>query len=186
MNSMNGKGVTLRLFDFTHVPDPWGREQGRRTFLELLDAVERHAGTTVFRISHEGVNQVDISFAAETVVGLAKRFRGDKGFCLADVTDESVLENWDAAALKHDQPLLVWNKERYQLLGPQPTKGTADALEFALKREEVTATELAKRLKLQLTNASMKLKQLWEQGFLLRQQAVAASGGIEFVYFRIV
>lgn len=182
---MNRMAVTLRLFDFTHAPDPWGREEGRRVFGELLDAVERHAGTMVYRISLQGILRVDISFAAETVVGLAKRFRGDKGFCLTDATDESLLENWDAAALKHDQPLFVWTRDKYRLLGPEPTKGTVEALEFALKRDGVTAAELALKLKLQITNASMKLKQLWEQGFLLRRQSVAASGGIEFLYFRI-
>jgi predicted transcriptional regulator len=31
----------------------------------------------------------------------------------------------------------------------------------------------------------MKFKQLWEQGFLLRRESVADSGGVEFVYQRI-
>jgi hypothetical protein len=35
-----------------------------------------------------------------------------------------------------------------------------------------------------IANASMKFKQLWENGFLLHQERVAGSGGIEFVYFR--
>ena len=36
-----------------------------------------------------------------------------------------------------------------------------------------------------IANASTKFKQLWEQGFLLRQESVADSGGVEFVYQRI-
>jgi predicted transcriptional regulator len=31
----------------------------------------------------------------------------------------------------------------------------------------------------------MKFKQLWEQGFLLRQESTADSGGLEYVYRRI-
>ena len=31
----------------------------------------------------------------------------------------------------------------------------------------------------------MKFKQLWEQGFLLRQESTADTGGVEYVYHRI-
>lgn len=185
MNAMNRKAATLRLFDYMGSPDGWGRTEGRQVFLELLKAVERHAGAIVFRLSLQGVHRIDISFAAETVIELARRYKGDKGFCLVDVRDESLLENWDAAAMKQSMPLLVWHGDKYQLLGLRPTKGNEEALEFALKREEVTAAELAAALKKQINTVSMKLKQLWEQGFLLRRQAVAISGGIEFIYFRI-
>ena len=131
------------------------------------------------------MRRIDISFAAETVVELARRYRKEKGFCLIDVSDEDLLGNWEAAAMKQNQPLFVWMDGKSQIIGLQPSRGNARALEFALKREEVTAAELASALKLQITNASMKLKQLWEKGFLLRRQTAAASGGVEFVYFRI-
>ena len=36
-----------------------------------------------------------------------------------------------------------------------------------------------------LTNASNKFKQLWQQGFLLRQERAAETGGVEYVYYRI-
>ena len=36
-----------------------------------------------------------------------------------------------------------------------------------------------------IANASMKFKQLWEQGFLLREESAADSGGMEYVYSRI-
>jgi hypothetical protein len=131
------------------------------------------------------MKRVDISFAAETVVELAKRFRKEKGFCLVDVSDEDMLDNWEAAATKQNQPLFVWMDGKSRLIGLQPSEGNARPLEFALRREEVTAADLVSAQKLTITNASMKLKQLWEKGFLLRRQTVAPSGGIEFVYFRI-
>jgi hypothetical protein len=36
-----------------------------------------------------------------------------------------------------------------------------------------------------IANASTKFKQLWEQGFLLRRETTAESGGVEYVYCRI-
>ncbi len=182
---MNEKSVTLQLFDFTGGPDAWGRAEGREVFQQLLEAIEKHPGTLVFRVSLKGMRRVDISFAAESVVELARRFRKEKGFCLVDVSDEDMLENWEAAATKQNQPLFVWMDGKSRLIGLQPSEGNARPLEFALRREEVTAAELASAQKLMITNASMKLIQLWEKGFLLRRQTVAASGGIEFVYFRI-
>lgn len=185
MITMNEKPVTLQLFDFTGGPDAWGRTEGREVFQQLLGAIEKHPGTLVFRVSLKRIKRVDISFAAETVVEMAKRFRREKGFCLVDVSDQDMLENWEAAALKQGQPLFVWMDGKSRLIGLQPSEGSVRPLEFALRREEVTAADLASAQKLTITNASMKLKQLWEKGFLLRRQTVAPSGGIEFVYSRI-
>ncbi len=185
MNKMNEKGAKLRLSEYMGGSEGWGRPFGREVFPKLLRAVEEHAGTTIFRVSLEGVKRIDISFADETVIGLAKRFRGDKGFCFVDVSGDDVLENWEAAAIRREQPLMVWRGMRGQVIGPQPSQGNVATLEFALKHEEVTAAELALRLKLQINNASTKLKQLYEQGYLLRRQTVAVSGGIEFIYYRI-
>ncbi|TAM43567.1 MAG: DNA-binding protein [Gammaproteobacteria bacterium] len=185
MRSMNEKSATLQLFDFMGGPDGWGRPRGREVFQELLRGIEEHPGTTVFRVSLKRVQRIDISFAAETVIELAKRYRKEKGFCLIDVDNEDQLEHWEAAAVKQSQPIFVWMDGKSRLIGLQPTKGTARALEFVIKREKATAAELASALKTPVNNASTKLKQLWEKGFLLRRQTVAASGGIEFVYFRI-
>ncbi|HKV08338.1 MAG TPA: DNA-binding protein, partial [Thermoanaerobaculia bacterium] len=59
------------------------------------------------------------------------------------------------------------------------------AFRFALERTGARASEFAAAAQISLTNASTKLKQLWEQGFLLRRENLAPSGGIEFEYFRI-
>ena len=40
-------------------------------------------------------------------------------------------------------------------------------------------------LDLTITNASTKLKQLLEQGYLMRKQEMATSGGVEYLYFPI-
>lgn len=183
---MNENWRNIRLRDFMHGSDAWGHDEGREVFFKLLKAVEDNPGCQVFRISLNGVRRTDASFPRESVIELAKRLRGSKGICLLDASNQDLLDNWDMAAVKKDQPLLVWNPDNsYRILGPQPSRGTKEIFEYVVNASRATAVSAAKALDLKLTNASTKLKTLSEQGFLLRRDEVAPSGGIEFVYFAI-
>jgi hypothetical protein len=178
--------TNLSLLAFMGAPQGWGREQGREVYNKLLRFVESRAGANVFLVSVKGVSRVDISFASETIVELARRFRGTKGFPFVDLTDPDMIENWEAAAERKKQPLILKSNSSYRVIGLQPTQGTADALQFALSRPTCRAAEFASaNPNVSISNASMKFKQLWEQGFLLRYEAVAESGGVEYIYCRI-
>lgn len=131
------------------------------------------------------VQRIDISFASETIVELARRFRRTKGFCLVDLMDEDVIENVDAANQKKKQPMLIWHGRSARLIGAAPSKGNLEAFDFAMARPRTRAAEFAAQSPVSITNASMKFRQLWEQGFLLRQERIANSGGVEYVYCRI-
>jgi hypothetical protein len=167
-------------------PEGWGRPEGREVYLSLLNFVEAHPGNKIFRVSLERVQRMDISFASETMIQLAKRYRGNKGFCLLNMPHEDMAENIDAAALKGEQPLLVWHNTKCSLLGPRPGPGTVDAFHFALQRPYTRVADfIAANPNVSLTNASNKLKQLWQKGYLLRRERAAETGGVEYVYFRI-
>ena len=167
--------------------DGWGRPAGRETYQSLMDFVERHPGTLIFRVSLSSVRRVDISFASETIVEIARRFRGRKGFCFVGLSDPDQRENWDAAAKRAKQPILNWDQQGHAVvLGLEPSQGNADAFKFALRKPETRAAEYAASASgISITNASTKFKQLWEQGFLLRREAAAESGGVEYAYVRI-
>lgn len=87
--------------------------------------------------------------------------------------------------MKKGQPLMIWEGKKGRVIGPQPSQGNRAAFDYVLKNMSSTASEVATALDLQITNASTKFKQLWEQGFLLRRQESAESGGVEFRYFVI-
>lgn len=183
---MNERAGVLALCEVMDRPEGWGRDQGREVYQRLLRSVEEHSGTLIFRVSMKGVRRVDISFASETVVELARRYRSTKGFCFVDMTDPDLIENWDAAAAKKGQPLLLFQGESVRLIGPEPTPGCREAFQFALERRQARAAEFSESRKdISIANASMKFKQLWEQGFLLRQESTADTGGVEYVYYRI-
>lgn len=154
-------------------------------YQRLLGFVESNSGTVVFKISLKGVQRMDISFASETIVELARRYRRTKGFCLIDLTDKDMIENIDAAGEKKEQPMLVWREKSADLIGLEPSEGTRQAFQFAMGRSQARAAEFAAEKGLSIANASMKFKQLWEQGFLLRRESTADTGGVEFVYCRI-
>jgi len=186
MKPMNEEVRVLALRELMDRPEGWGRNQGREVYQRMLRFVEDSPGTIIFKVSMKGVQRLDISFASETVVELARRYRQSKGFCLIELTDKDLIENLDAAAEKKQQPILVWHGRSADLIGLEPSEGTREAFQFAMARGQSRATEFATARKgMSIANASMKFKQLWEQGFLLRRQSVADSGGVEFVYHRI-
>jgi hypothetical protein len=178
--------VNLQLRDFMDRDEGWGRSEGRSVYPRLLAFIESNSGHSVFRVSLKGVTRVDISFASETLVELARRYRGSKGFCFVDLEDPDMEENWDAAAMKKVQPITAWTGGEPRVLGAKPSQGTRDALAFALAAPTVRVAQFVQATPaMSAANASSKFKQLWEQGFLLRQESAAETGGVEFVYSRI-
>ncbi len=164
----------------------WGRSQGREGYPKLIEFVEENPGVMVFKVSVEEVQRVDASFASETIVEAARRYRGNKGFCFVDLTDLDMLENWELAAQRKEQPLMVWKGDKCQVIGGEPSKGNLEAFRFALKRPSTKVTEfVAATPGMLVANASNKFRQLWEEGFLLRREEVAESGGVEYDYYRI-
>lgn len=164
----------------------WGRPQARAVLERLINAIESRRGEQVFKLSMEGIERIDASFASEAIVELARRYRGKKGICLVDLSDAEVRFNIEAAAERVEVPLTVWNGKKGEVIGSQPSAGNRGAFEFALARPQARAAEFAETMDaMSIANASTKFKQLWEQGFLLRSESAADSGGVEFLYQRI-
>ena len=186
MNEMNKNAAVLRLRNFMDAQDGWGRAEGREVYRRLVEFVEQNPGILVFRVSVEEIQHVDISFASETLIELARRYRGTKGFCFIDMSNLDMLENWDAAAEKKKQPITLWQGGTPRTVGLGPSEGNTSAYAFALDRPSARAAEFAKcSPRMTTANASTKFKQLWEQGFLMRRESSADSGGTEYVYYRI-
>lgn len=163
----------------------WGRPQGRAVLDRLITAIDAHPGQVV-KLSMEGIDRIDASFASEAIVELVRRYRGKKGICLVDLPDAEVRYNIVAAAEHVAVPVMVWDGKKGEVIGSEPSAGNRGAFEFAMARSEARAAEFAETMgKMSIANASTKFKQLWEQGFLLRSESAADSGGVEYLYQRI-
>ena len=178
---------TVRLRSCMESSDGWGNRQGKAVCEKLRADVSTNAnGCSVVRISLIGVERTDASFPRESVVYLARTLKGSLTFCIVDVDDEDLLDNWDAAANKLGQSLMCWGTNgECRVLGPQPSTGNEPIFKYLVSRTVVTASHAAKALDLKLANASMKLKQLLQQGLAVRIREAAPSGGVEFFYHRV-
>lgn len=185
MASMKQASCNIRLMDYMNGPDGWGNAQGREVGARLEAFVQKHPSCEVFQISFSDVHRTDASFSRESVVEIASRYRSKKGFAIIDLDDSDLIENLESAALRKEQPLFVWNDDSWRIVGPEASRGNKDLLTYVLSVSEVTASGVSAALNLKLTNASTKLKQLWDTGYILRRDELAPSGGIEFIYYRI-
>ncbi|MCG9729591.1 winged helix-turn-helix domain-containing protein [Shewanella sp. Isolate13] len=181
---MNQNIIQLKLRDYTARDDVHGNQEGKMVYRSLLDAVESYPDVKLFEISLAGISRTDASFPRESVVALAKQFRGEKGFFLTGISieDRDFIDNWHYAALIKKQPLTVWFKEGFRTLGPELSSAMAEILSSILAKSETTTSEVAKLFNLTAPNASSKLKKLANDGYILRVERIAPSGGMEFVY----
>jgi hypothetical protein len=182
---MNRNPVFVSLSAFTSSKRPFGNQEGKVVYNKLSEFVEQNQSASLFGILMEGIELTDASFPRESVVSIAKQFRGEKGFFLRNLTDRDLIDNWSYAAKAKDQPLMLWNANDCEILGPDLSKATRGLVEFVLLRGEVLASQVADELGLSVQNASTRLKSLVTQGYLLRAEDVADSGGVEFKYFAI-
>lgn len=182
---MNQKATTIVLRDYLPASDAWGHSLGRQVQEQLREVVEARPHQLLFAISLREVEHTDVSFPRTAVVELARYFRPHRGFYLVDVDDADLLENWDSAAYRCEQPLFVWSDRMHRILGPQPGEGKRPMLEYVLSVETTTTSEAARALDIKLPNASNKLKELRAEGYVLRRERTALTGGIEHEYVRI-
>jgi hypothetical protein len=178
----------------TCMDDPYegkGSLQGQTVRVRLESLVSRLPTYTTFGLSLEGIGYTDSVFARVAVLELAVLLRRQKAFYLLGVEAPDLLENWDNAARRCSQPLYVWERGIVAaplpvLLGPPTRTGETAMLAHVLRQSSVSASDAARNLHLHIQNASNKLRSLWEQGYILREERCASSGGREYTYAKIV
>ncbi len=177
--------VKIVLVDITNDDHPFGNRMGREVYLKLLEEVDNHPTTNIFVISLKGIKATDASFPRESVVSIAKQFRGEKGFFLTDFDSRDLIDNWSYAAKAKEQPLIIWYEDSHEIIGPDITSSTKDLVEYVINKGKVTTSKVANDLNLSVQNASTKLKNLVKQGFVLRSEEIADTGGVEYNYHSI-
>lgn len=182
MNQINN---ILILREFTTDDHPFGNVQGRECFRRLLEYIESHPQYKIFGISLAGIKATDASFPRESVVALAKQYRGEKGFFLQDLHSRDLIDNWRYAALAKDQPLVIWVGDNFEIIGPPINSSAGELVKYVLEKRIVTASKAANDLKISVANASTRLKRLASDGYLMRSEEIAESGGKEFIYLAI-
>ena len=179
---MNQNPLILILRDFTSDDHPFGNVQGRESFRKLVDFVEANPLQKTFGISLKGIVATDASFPRESVVSLAKQYRGEKWFFLEGFCSRDLVDNWRYAAQAKEQPLIIWDGDDFEIIGPTVNSSTEELIRYVINNGAVTASRVAADLNLSIHNASTRLKRLVNEGYLMRSEEIAQSGGIEFIY----
>lgn len=179
---MNQNEMIINLRNFTKDDHPFGNVQGKDVFHKLMEFVDSHPSCNVFGVSLDGIEATDASFPRESVIALARFYRGDKSFYLINVTDRDLVDNWNYGALAKEQPLVIWSECGYEVIGPAMTKGTKDLVDFVLTNGSVTTSNVATAFNISIPNASTRLKKLYNAGYIIRSEEAAESGGKEFIY----
>lgn len=182
---MNQMTKIIQLIEFTLDDHPFGNIQGKETFKKLSEYIESHPENRVFGISLANIKATDASFPRESVVSLAKQLRGEKGFFLLDVHSRDLIDNWRYAARAKEQPLIIWNDDVFEIIGPPISTSTETLIKYVLEIKSVTASKAAKDLNISVANASTRLKRLVNDGYLMRFEEIAESGGVEYIYTAI-
>lgn len=179
---MKQNSIIISLRDFTSDSHPFGNIEGKEVFRKLVSFVEAQPRYDIFGISLKGIEATDASFPRESVIAVAKQFRGQKGFFLTDITDRDLIDNWNYAAQAKEQPLVIWQDDHFEVIGPELNSSAKVLVEYVLANRSVLASQTAYDLNLSVQNASTRLKNLVAQGYIFRLEDVADTGGIEFKY----
>lgn len=177
--------MIFELKRFTSTTTPFGNSEGKAVFQKLADAVAQNPNIDVFGISLDGIEATDASFPRESVISLAKQLRGEKGFYLKCLENRDLVDNWWYAAKAKEQPLVIWCDDDFEVIGPEINQSAVDLVSYVLKKGSVLASQAAADLNISVPNASTRLKNLVSQGYLMRCEGVAESGGLEFKYSAI-
>lgn len=186
MSVLNERRTIILLTEILGGSEGAGGQKGAELYPRLVAWIDANRDKSVVRISMKGVKKFDASCAAQSVIEVIRRFKCERPICLVDLSDADIRFNIDVAAERMRQPVTIWDGVNIDIVGTKPSGGNRAALAFALSRKSARAADFAESVeKMSIANASTKFKQLWEQGFLMRSESAAESGGVEYIYERI-
>jgi len=179
---MKQNKLVVNLRDLTNDDHPFGNVQGKEVFRKLTDYIDLNPSVLFFGISLAGIEATDASFPRESVISVAKRYREVKGIYLEQIKNKDILDNWNYAARALEQPLIYWDGDRPIILGPEMTAAAKELIDYVLAKGSVLASQVAADLDITVQNSSTRLKKLVAQGYILRNEVAAETGGIEYAY----
>jgi len=174
--------MIIELHELTSSTCCYGSKSGQELYHKLLDLVQANVNNKNFTISFSNIEMVDSSFARESVIEVIKKYLTKKSFSLTNISNTDIIENLNCAANLLNQGVVVWTNNTYQILGPKITEASRAVIDIIFDAGEITAAQLSDKQKITLQNASTKIKKLFNQGYITRQESVLPTGGIHYLY----
>lgn len=160
-----------------------GSKQGHQAFSEFIDQVDAAKETSVFNISFKSIEQIDACFAIAAIVALCRMYKREKHFYVSGIQNRDILTNLTCVATVYDLPLLVLHdNQNTEWIGKALTPNNTELVNYIYSKPKVTTAIIARKFELSVPNASIKLKKLYDQGYLMAKKQDAVSGGHEYIY----
>lgn len=164
-----------------------GSENGKYAFTQVVRLIGSNEPESVLNISLLGIKQIDVSFISSSFVTLMKMYKNEKYLYFTGIENKDILKNMECVAHFHETLFLVKDESNnIQWIGRNLTAKSMELLNFIYSKDKVTTAVIAKKFDLSLPNASLKLKKLFNQGYLIANKQDALSGGHEYIYEPIV
>lgn len=179
---MNQKIPTIDFSKCAGQKNPYGSPRGKLAHDSLLSEIEKIGKVDVISISFRGLEGADVSFLREALVYVIKRYKKEIFFYVTDLPDEDIVANLQAAAVSGGEQVTYWSGNECRFLGPEQSTSSKILLDLIAAHRSSTTADVAEALNISVQNASTRLKRLYEEGYLMRIEETAESGGREFVY----
>ncbi|QXZ13538.1 winged helix-turn-helix transcriptional regulator [Pseudomonas sp. AO-1] len=179
---MNEKTYIIALRDFTDEINPYGTFRGKQTYARLLEYIDKYKDASIIGVSFSNLEGADTSFLRESLIYIIKRYSKQITFFAFDFLDEDIFENLKSAAISGKERLTCWVGSQCRFAGQEPTAASKPLLELVISHRSTTTAKVAEELSISVQNASTRLKRLAEEGFLMRVEEAAETGGKEFIY----
>lgn len=184
MKAQREKSFRIPLAEYLQ-KEAWGIEHGQAA-LAGIEKLLRTRDERIVNLDLRGIQRMDSSCSREAIANLVRRQRGERCFFLSGTPDKSMRENMEAAFARQEMTLLLRSTDEYELLGHALRPHLLQTLEVVEEFESATARQVADKIKdLALTAANNRLKDLCDEGLVLRVERSAASGGKEFLYLAV-
>jgi len=175
----------IKLIDIVKNETPLGSIAGKKAYQKLLSIIENNAHIKIFEISFIDITMTDSTFLRDSIVSIAKQFIAEKAIFVTNIKNNDIVDNLNYATINKKHPIFYWNNKKYQILGPKITDVTRDLIDIIIKQGPISTSDLSEKMGISSQNASVKLNKLFKSGLIFRDETVAVSGGIEFLYKKI-
>ncbi len=175
----------FKLVELAHLldnksPDLLTRDLGRRAFRYFEREMKQTPEGETLILDGKDIVLFDSSFFDEAILNLFVKLvggeYGNRFLLLCDITDDSV-DNVDGAIKRRNlkNAIPIKNSDQWRFVGALEPN-LEETARFLVRKKQLTARELADLLKIEINNASNRLRRLHELRLAKREELSSESG----------
>jgi DNA-binding transcriptional ArsR family regulator len=164
-----------------------GGGAGRAFAGQLIELIEdEFSDEYKFNLSFKGVDNADSAFLIYGIVKVMKQSVGEWHFVITDLISKDLKVNLECAALRSNQVLVVLDKEKLSLMGPELPAQQKQIFELLKRKGACPTTEVAEELGISVQAAGNHLLRMYDGGIIARINSQGTSGNKKEYCYEVV